>query len=258
MVSSTASAAAQDTGLPPKVDAVLARARTARPPSPKADAGADGQAAAEALGQGEHVGADAVVLVGEPRPVRPMPVWISSSDQQRAVRVADLARGGEVAGRRRDDAALALGRLQEDRRGRLASTAASQRVGVAVRDEADVAGQRPERRRGSAALPVSASAPSVRPWKPSSAATTHVRRAGAGRASLSAASLASVPELQKNTRPPARPSRPSSRSASATPGSCTKRLEVCARVATWRVTASTSAGCAWPRDVTAMPPSRSR
>ena len=46
-------------------------------------------------------------------------------------------------------------------------------------------------------MEVSASAPMVRPWKPPSAATTWVRPVR--RVSLNAASLASVPELVKNT-----------------------------------------------------------
>ncbi len=46
---------------------------------------------------------------------------------------------------------------------------------------------------------VAASAPSVRPWKPSANATTRLRPV-TDRASLSAVSLASVPELHQNTR----------------------------------------------------------
>ena len=74
-----------------------------------------------------------------------------------------------------------------------------------------------------------------------------------------AASLASVPELAKNTRPPpvppgkVAPSRLSSRSASATSPSCTNRLEVWARVATCLLTASTTAGWACPSELTAIP-----
>ena len=51
----------------------------------------------------------------------------------------------------------------------------------------------------------------VRPWKAPSAATTLVRPVR--RASLIAASLASAPELAKNTFGPAAPARTSSRSA---------------------------------------------
>ena len=99
----------------------------------------------------------------------------------------------------------------------------------------------------------------VRPWKDPSAATSRVRPVR--RVSLRAASLASVPELLKNTRPVSdpldHPSRPRSRSASSTCGSVLKKLETWPRVDSWAVTASTRAGWACPRVLTAMPPSRS-
>jgi hypothetical protein len=105
---------------------------------------------------------------------------------------------------------------------------------------------------------VIASAPMVRPWKLCSAATITGRPGPCWRrTSLSAASFASVPELQKNTRASAR-SRASSFSASRTAGSCTNRLLVCAILPTWAVTAPTMAGWAWPRAETATPPIRSR
>ena len=64
----------------------------------------------------------------------------------------------------------------------------------------------------------------VRPWKAPSAATTWVRPVR--RVSLNAASLASAPELAKNTLPaPARRAGRSSRSASATCGSVAKKFE---------------------------------
>ena len=97
----------------------------------------------------------------------------------------------------------------------------------------------------------------VRPWKLFSAATIAGREGPWWRrTSLSAASLASVPELAKNTRP-SLPSSRSSRSARATSVSCRNRLEVCAIARTWRVTASVSAGWAWPSALTAMPAMRS-
>ncbi len=95
----------------------------------------------------------------------------------------------------------------------------------------------------------------VRPWNPPSVATTWVRPVI--RDSLNAASLASAPELQKNTLP-GRPARASNSSASATGGSAAYRLDTCPRVATCRVTAATTAGWAWPSTLTAIPPSRSR
>ena len=108
-------------------------------------------------------------------------------------------------------------------------------------------------------LPVMLSEPIVRPWKLPIAATNGLSVPRARRTSLMAASLASAPELQKNTRAcPSALSRPSSRSASRTPGSCTNRFEVCASLPTWADTASTMAGWAWPSALTAMPAIRSR
>ncbi len=95
----------------------------------------------------------------------------------------------------------------------------------------------------------------VRPWKAPSVATTPVLPVS--RPILNAASLASAPELAKNTRP-GRPKSWSSRSASATGGSAMKRLETWPRLATCRETASTTAGWAVPSALTAMPPTKSR
>ena len=78
MVSRTARPAAQATGLPPKVvpcwpgfSRSAARA--------EGDGGADRQPAAEALGEGDDVGLDALrAWCSNQWPVRPMPVWTSS------------------------------------------------------------------------------------------------------------------------------------------------------------------------------------
>ena len=100
----------------------------------------------------------------------------------------------------------------------------------------------------------------VRPWKAPSVATTWVRPVL--RVSLNAASLASAPELAKKTLPRVvAAERESSRQSArrgATCGSVAKKFETWPSVCSWAVTASTSAGWAWPREFTAMPPSRSR
>ncbi len=67
-----------------------------------------------------------------------------------------------------------------------------------------------------AGWPVTESAPSVRPWKPPSSATTPGFPV-ALRAYFSAASFASAPELQKNAAAP--PNRAESRFASVSIGS---------------------------------------
>ena len=107
------------------------------------DAGADRDAAAQPLGDGDDVGvghrsgeplagaADAGLHLVEP--------------EQRAVVAGDLAGGGEVRGGRDDHARLALDRLEDDG-GRLVGDGPGERGLVAVRHEGDVAGQRLERR----------------------------------------------------------------------------------------------------------------
>ncbi len=104
---------------------------------------------------------------------------------------------------------------------------------------------------------VSASAPIVRPWKLPWSETRCVRPVS--RLILKAASLASVPELQKKTWP-SRPSGPEisiRRSASRMVGSAMKRLETWPSSPICRLTASTTAGWAVPSALTAMPPTKS-
>lgn len=105
-------------------------------------------------------------------------------------------------------------------------------------------------------MAVSARAPIERPWKAPWAATMCFRPVR--RVSLKPASLASVPELVKKTRPVSPPgTRASSASASSTCGWEVKKLETWPRDSIWEVTAETSAGWAWPSALTAMPASRS-
>ena len=81
------------------------------------------------------------------------------------------------------------------------------------------------------------------------------------RASLMAASLASAPELQKNTWPPALLPSPTSRSmSSATCQACSvaNSDETWTSVEAWRARASATSGWAWPSDTTAKPPRKSR
>ncbi len=74
-------------------------------------------------------------------------------------------------------------------------------------------------------------------------------------------SLASAPELQKNTCPPSGTPSPISRSSvAATSGPIVvpKRLDTCSSVRACVANASATAGWACPSDVTASPDSRSR
>ena len=173
--------------------------------------------------------------------------------EQRAVVAGDLAGRRRGSGGRDDHARLALDGFEDDGC-RLVGDGLGERGLVAVRHEGDVAGQRLEGRAVRLLGRSARATPMVRPWKEPSAATRCVRPVR--RVSLKAASLASVPELVKNTRPSAATSE-SSRSASSTWGALVKKFETWPRVASCSVTAATSAGWAWPSALTAMPPSRS-
>jgi hypothetical protein len=81
-------------------------------------------------------------------------------------------------------------------------------------------------------------------------------RGRALRTSLSAASFASAPELQKNTVEPNE--RAVSRSASRTIGAFQKRLETCMSRAACSWIAATTCGWQWPVLQTAMPERKSR
>ncbi|SHU71775.1 Uncharacterised protein [Mycobacteroides abscessus subsp. abscessus] len=102
---------------------------------------------------------------------------------------------------------------------------------------------------------MSASDPMVRPWKAPSAATTLVRPVR--RVSLKAASLASVPELQRKTLP-GTPSRATSASESSMAGPVAYRFDVWPRVESCWVTASMTDWLRCPSTLTAIPPNRSR
>ena len=165
----TASAAAQATGLPPKVEP-WSPADERGAALAEADARADRQPAAEALGERHHVGGDALGLVGEPR-ARPADAGLDLVEhQQRAGVVAGLRgrRRGSRPGRgsRRPRPGSARGRPRRPgRRRRCASAAASPYSTQRTSKPNGANGARID------SLPVIASAPMVRPWKLWSAAT---------------------------------------------------------------------------------------
>ncbi len=76
------------------------------------------------------------------------------------------------------------------------------------------------------------------------------------RTSFSAASLASAPELVKNTPPPS--DEVASRSASCVIGAVKYRLPTCIRRPAWSCTAETTCGWQWPTLETEMPDRKSR
>ena len=93
---------------------------------------------------------------------------------------------------------------------------------------------------------MSARAPIDRPWnEPSSARIRGRSVPPLRRASLNAASLASVPELVRKTRDPSgAPARASSRSANAICVGLPKKLETCPSVPSCALIAAVSVGCA--------------
>ena len=106
-----------------------------------------------------------------------------------------------------------------------------------------------------AGCPVTESAPNVRPWNPPSSATTPGLPV-ALRAYLTAASIASAPELQKKDCAP--PKRSESAAASCSAGSVRYRFETCHNRSSCACAAASGAGWQWPSDTTAMPPPKSR
>ena len=273
MVSSTASAAAAATGLPPKVVPWLPGWSSVGRVAGR-QAGADREAAGQALGDGDDVG-DAVdrvgdegVLVGEPGAGAPDAGLDLVEPQQGAVLAGDLTRPGEVVVRGGDHARLPLERLEDDGRG-LVGDGSGQRIGVAVGHERDVARQRLERL--AVGLLGGQRERAHRAAVEGALGGDHVGAAGAsgqlegrlvglgagvgeehlaGAIEWSDARSSLLNHREEESQQPlgerdlrARWRRSSRRGPS---------------VCSWSVTASTSAGWAWPSELTAMPPRRSR
>ncbi len=104
---------------------------------------------------------------------------------------------------------------------------------------------------------VSATDPSVRPWKPPRNATTPGRPV-TRRASLTAPSMTSVPALEKNTVSKGSGSAADSSAARRAVGSAYPAPLMCTSLSTWRWMAAVTAGWPWPRTVVAMPQTKSR
>src|SRR6266700_6730017 len=117
------------------VEQVLGRA--------EGEAGADRQATAEALGQGDDVRTDPGLLEGEPVAGTADAGLDLVEHEQCAVPFGQFAGRLEVAGRRGHDAALALDRLDEERGG-LVVDCRFEGPDVAEGHELDSAGQRLE------------------------------------------------------------------------------------------------------------------
>jgi hypothetical protein len=161
----------------------------------RAQQAADGQPRRQRLGDSHDVGRDAHCLVRPERAGAAQAALHLVEDEQRAGGVADLAQAAQEVCLRGAHAALALHGLHEHRRRLALADQLARRRQVAVRREAHARHQRLERRAvallragpvsarvgsGSTcaqqyararAFQVSASAPMVRPWKPSAKAT---------------------------------------------------------------------------------------
>ncbi|OEI70208.1 Uncharacterized protein Cus16_0834 [Curtobacterium sp. ER1/6] len=156
-------------------------------------------------------------------PVRPTPVWISSrTNSAPCSSVSRRAVCRKPSGRSTTPASPLIGSTMSA--ATVSSIAASS--ASTVESMCSTPGTIGRKSSCSAGLPVSASAPIVRPWKPCLSARMRVLRPSAPlfrRASLKAASFASAPELPKYTRPAApAPVMRLSRSASSSCGGVAK------------------------------------
>ena len=113
-------------------------------------------------------------------PVRPAPVWISSTISSAPCALGELARRLQVALGQLDDARLALDGLDEQRRDAVVHRGLE---GLDVASMCSTPGTIGRNGSCIAGLPVRASVPIVRPWKASSSVRMRVRsvpgRAGA-------------------------------------------------------------------------------
>ena len=212
---------------------------------------ADRQPVRETLGERDGVGLHAELLPGEERAAAADARLNLVEHEEGAVLVGQLARPGEDLRGQRVDAAFALHRLEDDRRGLVGDGVGERRVGVVKRTPGS-SGSKGVRFAG---WPVIESAPTVRPWNEPSSATKPGRPVDL-RAHLSAASTASPPELQKNALAP--PNRSESFEASSCIGSVQNRFETCQSRSSCACAAASGAGWRWPSQTTAIPPRQSR
>ena len=134
------------------------------------DAGADRQAAAEALGHRHHVGRTPSSCQAHSVPGAAHAALDLVEDQQRAVLVAGLARGREHLAVERVDAGLALDRLEQHGRG-VARRRPPRAPSGSSRGTTLKPGTSGANGACLASCGVADSAPIVRPWKPPSSTT---------------------------------------------------------------------------------------
>src|SRR3954451_24190802 len=227
IASQTAPAAAQATGLPPKVEPWSpatkpsgASSETRRQPI--------GRPLASAFASVTRCGRTPTCSKAKKEPVRPVPVWISSrqsSAPSSAARASAAWRNAGSSGITPPSPRIGSSRLSP-MSGAAAGSSEITSFGCATRTPWS-SGSKAARFAG---WPVADSEPLVRPWKLPSSAITPVRPV-ALRAYFRAASFASAPELQKKPRAP--PNRSDRRRASSSAGSVPKRLDACQSRSSW-------------------------
>ena len=252
IVSQTATAAAQTTGLPPNVARVITRLERAGGPVGDEQA-ADRQAVGQSLRERDRIGADAELLEREERARAADARLHLVEHEQRPGLVRELARCGDERCVEGDDAALAEDRLEQDAAGVFAD-GGGERAGVVRRGELDRGQERLERRalRGL-------------PGDRERSGRAAVERAFERNDARLAGRLACVLErgldrlgarVAEERLPP--PSRADSRSESSAIGSVQYRLDTCQRRSSCSCAAASGAGCRCPSPTTAIPPRKSR
>src|SRR5512134_163303 len=257
-VSRTTLAAAQQTGFPPKV-LPCEPGPNAWATSSRATTAPSGSPLASPLARVTMSGIRPNLSLASIAPVRPIPVWISSTTRRtpfwRQSRSASLRYPGGCI---RTPLSPWRG---STRKAQARSVSALSRAAMSPNGTVTNPGSIGSNPLWKSGCPVAESPPYVRPWNDPSSTTNSClppfpRSADHFRASLIAASFASVPLLQKKTFPPMVASE-RSLPTSAWTGTW-NRLETCRRLLACTVIARVTSGCVWPRSATAIPPRKSR
>ncbi len=251
----TASPAAQASGFPPNVEPCMPGVSIPLTSGPKVTSAPMGTPPPRPLARVIASGTTPGLWKANHAPVRPMPVWISSRTSRAPA--SRVIRGPPAGSRRRPARTPPSPWTGSRTTAPVSEVTAARRASTSPHGTWLTPGEQRLERLAVGLLVGEREGPVVRPWKAPSAATMPVRPVR--RASLTAASIASVPLLQKKTaQPSGAPASVSSRSASSTCGMEVKKFETWTSCPACLEIAVTRAGWLWPRALTAMPPTRSR